>query len=78
MDIPGAAVWPEAPLKQEAKDLVYRFFALVDQDRPGVGDELATEVFASDGVFITSAARFEGTTGTNTSHPSRRGSHEAD
>ena len=78
MDVSEAVVWPEAPLKQEAKDVVYKFFALVDQNRPGVGDELATEVFASDGVFMTSTARFEGTAGTNTSHPSRLGSREAD
>lgn len=69
MDVSEAVVWPEASLKQEAKDLVYKFFALVDQNRPGMGDELATEVFASNGVFMTSTARFEGTAGTNNLSP---------
>jgi len=45
------------------KDLVYRFFALVDQNRAGVGEELASNVFTSDGIFAGSVGTFKGTAG---------------
>lgn len=57
------AVWPQAPIQQEVKDLIYRFFALVDQNRTGVGEELASQVFTSDGVFAGTVGRFTGTAG---------------
>ncbi|KAK3045202.1 hypothetical protein LTR09_013083 [Extremus antarcticus] len=56
-----SAVWPQAPIQQEVKDLVYRFFALVDQNRAGVGEELASNVFTSDGIFAGSVGTFKGT-----------------
>jgi hypothetical protein len=62
------AVWPQTPIQNEVKVLVYRFFSLVDQNRPGVGEELASDVFTSDGIMITSTGKFKGNAGIRSTH----------
>jgi len=45
------------------KQLVHRFFALVDSKSEQAGQTLANAIFTQDGLFITANATFQGATG---------------
>lgn len=47
----------------DVKQLVERFFTLVDTNSDDVGQTLADELFTNDGVFITANATFQGSAG---------------
>jgi hypothetical protein len=53
--------WPEIPLPDPVKSLLDRFFSLMDNDGKDVGDQLADEIFTSDGRSITAHNATEGT-----------------
>jgi hypothetical protein len=55
--------WPSIAVPTPVKQLVDTFFSLLDNDNKGVGDRLAGEIFAADGL-IDSHSRAEGTEGT--------------
>lgn len=57
---PVPTEWP--PFTPTAvKELIARFFALVDDTGPGTGDKLAEEIFASDGDAYFGPKLFHGT-----------------
>lgn len=56
-------MWPISQPVPEVKQLVSRFFALVDTNSQEVGQVLADEIFTQDGVFITTNAMFQGAAG---------------
>ncbi|KAE8141783.1 hypothetical protein BDV38DRAFT_278567 [Aspergillus pseudotamarii] len=53
-------MWPISQPLPEVKQLVYRFFALVDTNSQEIGQVLADEIFTQDGVLITANAMFQG------------------
>ncbi|KAE8332945.1 hypothetical protein BDV39DRAFT_199949 [Aspergillus sergii] len=53
-------MWPISHPSPEVKQLVSRFFALVDTNSEEVGQALADEIFTPDGVLITANAMFQG------------------
>lgn len=58
-----SAIWPISQPSSEVKQLVDRFFSLVDTNSQEVGQTLADEIFNQDGVFITANATFQGAAG---------------
>ena len=52
--------WPSQPVPQTVKDLVARFYTLVDSDEPCCGRELADTVFAEDGEFVVNKRSMKG------------------
>ncbi|KAE8359561.1 hypothetical protein BDV27DRAFT_149472 [Aspergillus caelatus] len=55
-----SVIWPVSQPLPEVKQLIYRFFALVDTNSQEVGPVLADEIFTQDGVLITANAIFQG------------------
>lgn len=56
--------WPTAAeVPQAIRDLIDRFYSLLDDDRPEVGATLADEVFTPDGVAYFGGAAFHGISG---------------
>ncbi|KAJ5756892.1 uncharacterized protein N7511_007074 [Penicillium nucicola] len=53
-------VWPSLQPSSGVKQLVSRFFALVDTNSEEVGQTLADDIFTQDGVFITANGTFQG------------------
>ena len=59
-----AAEWPTVvQVPQAVRDLIDRFYRLLDDDRSNVGDILADEIFTKDGVAYFGAHAFRGTEG---------------
>lgn len=60
-----SAEWPTAvEVPQAIKDLIDRFYNLLDDDRPGVGETLADEIFTPDGVAYFGGKPSTGSAGT--------------
>lgn len=60
----SSTVWPSTPVSPTTKDLVARFFHLVDQQDDNVGPLLAEEIFTPDARFVSANSAFEGKEGT--------------
>ena len=56
--------WPSVAIPSDGKDLIGKFFSLVDLSDPNSGMSLAEEVFAEDGVFVAVSSKFVGSEGT--------------
>ncbi|OQU95759.1 SnoaL-like domain-containing protein [Cladophialophora immunda] len=56
----ASTVWPPTPVPPATKDLLGRFFHLVDQKDDTVGVVLAEEVFTPDARFVSANGAFEG------------------
>ncbi|KAI8939892.1 hypothetical protein NX059_003621 [Plenodomus lindquistii] len=52
--------WPKFDVPDAIRALIEKFFTLMDDSGPGVGDKLADEVFTSDGVLVASAGTTRG------------------
>lgn len=55
--------WPSTPVSDEVKDLLARFFQLVDLRDPNAGKAISEEIFLPDGVFVTAVSAFTGKSG---------------
>ena len=55
--------WPATPIPTETKELITKFFTLVDWVNPDAGPRLASEVFAEDGKLVSPGPTFEGSEG---------------
>ncbi|KAJ5585681.1 hypothetical protein N7450_005468 [Penicillium hetheringtonii] len=53
-------MWPIPQPSPEVKQLVHRFFALVDTKSEEVGKTIADEIFTQDGLMVTANAMFQG------------------
>lgn len=62
-DARKSTMWPTSQPLPEVKQLVYRFFALVDTNSQEVGQILADKIFTQGGVFITANDVFQGAAG---------------
>jgi hypothetical protein len=56
-------MWPIPRPSLEVKQLVHRFFALVDTKSKEVGQTIADEIFTQDGLMVTANAMFQGAAG---------------
>ena len=56
--------WPSIAILSDGKDLIGKFFSLVDLPDPHSGRILAEEVFAEDGVFVAVSNKSFGSEGT--------------
>lgn len=61
-------MWPIPQPSPEVKQLVHRFFALVDTKSEEVGKTIADEIFTQDGLMVTANAMFQGAAG-KIAHP---------
>lgn len=57
--VKGTVIWPGG-IRQDVKDLIDLYFALVDSKDSTAGARLADEVFATDGKWFAAAGCFEG------------------
>ena len=57
--------WPSAVIPNDSRDLIGRFFTLVDQKSVQANKELGYEVFSSNGIMIAATGRAEGSQGKN-------------
>ncbi|EXM15809.1 hypothetical protein FOTG_15844 [Fusarium oxysporum f. sp. vasinfectum 25433] len=57
-------VWPDHPVPNSVKNLIHRFFELLDSQDTNVGNILADEIFAPDARAQFGAHVFTGTEGT--------------
>jgi hypothetical protein len=55
--------WPSAQTLEEFGALIDKFFALLDSTSDDVGDQLADEVFTSDGQLAAPAGKATGSAG---------------
>lgn len=60
----GSTTWPStdcpsAPVKQ----LIDKFFSLVDQKGEDIGDQLSHDIFTENGTFLTANGAFKGARG---------------
>ncbi|KAJ5745091.1 hypothetical protein N7520_010273 [Penicillium odoratum] len=53
-------MWPISQPSPEVKQLVHRFFSLVDTNSEEVGQTIADEIFTQDGLMVTANAMFQG------------------
>lgn len=59
-----SAEWPTGiEVPSAVKQLIERFYQLLDNSDPGIGDVLADEIFAENGVAYFGATPFSGTEG---------------
>ncbi len=58
-----STVWPLPHLSTDVKQLIDRFFSLVDNKGSDSGERLAREVFTEDGKFFATSGDFEGSAG---------------
>lgn len=59
-----SAEWPTGiEVPSPVKQLIERFYQLLDNSDPGIGDLLADEIFADNGVAYFGATPFSGTEG---------------
>lgn len=59
-----SAEWPTGiEVPSPVKQLIERFYQLLDSSDPGIGDLLADEIFADNGVAYFGATPFSGTEG---------------
>ena len=58
-----STLWPSALIAPKVKQLIKRFFSLVDDQDDNAGSRLASEVFTEDGKFFASSGSFEGAGG---------------
>lgn len=56
----GNTSWPDIAISSFGKDLIAKFFSLVDKADPNSGKDLAEEVFTKDGVLIAGRNKFTG------------------
>ena len=56
-------MWPISQPSPEVKQLVHRFFALVDTNSEEVGQTIADEIFTQDDLMVTANAMFQGAAG---------------
>ncbi|KAF5696239.1 Type I inositol 1,4,5-trisphosphate 5-phosphatase 2 [Fusarium globosum] len=54
-------IWPDHPVPNKVKNLIHRFFELLDSQDSNVGDILADEIFAPDAHAQFGAQVFTGT-----------------
>jgi hypothetical protein len=52
--------WPDIAISSTGKDLIAKFFSLVDKPDPNSGKELAEEVFTENGVLAAGPNKFTG------------------
>lgn len=55
----GTIIWPRE-IRQDVRDLIELYFALVDSKDSTAGVQLADEVFTTDGKWFAAAGCFEG------------------
>lgn len=55
--------WPDIIVAPSTKALINRFFSLLDDEDPGVGDVLATEIFENDAEVQFGSQTFKGCEG---------------
>jgi hypothetical protein len=58
-----ATVWPEHPVATPVRELIDRFFSLLDSHSADVGNIFAEEIFTSDGKAQFAAHSFHGKEG---------------
>ncbi|KAJ5096629.1 hypothetical protein N7456_007350 [Penicillium angulare] len=56
-------MWPITQPSLEVKQLVHRFFTLVDTKSEEIGQIIADEIFTQDGLMVTANAMFQGAAG---------------
>lgn len=56
--------WPAIPISSDGKNLIQRFFELVDNPDKNSGQQLAEEIFAEDGVMVAATGKAIGSEGT--------------
>lgn len=61
------AIWPATTVPDGGKELISRFFELIDLPDPASGRGLAEDIFTEKGVFIAGSNRWEGSEGTSSS-----------
>lgn len=64
------AEWPTQPIPEPVKDIIARFYALVDSSEPDCSSELANNVFTPDGEFVVNKRAMRGAERTPSSSPS--------
>ena len=55
--------WPAIPIPTDVKDLISRYYSLVETKDSSVGDRLATDVFTPDGIFSSPHVTAAGSAG---------------
>jgi len=58
-----STLWPPTPVKPEVKELISRFFQLVDLNDETAGRKIAEEVFTPEGRFSGPNGAFKGKEG---------------
>lgn len=58
-----STVWPSPQISFEIKQLLDKFFSLVDNKAGDSGQRLGTEVFTPDGKFFATSGNFQGSAG---------------
>lgn len=57
-------IWPSTDcLSAPVKQLIDKFFSLVDQKGGDTGEQLSREIFTEDATFLTANGAFQGATG---------------
>lgn len=62
--------WPSTAPSTATKALIDNLFLTLDNDQSGAGDELADNIFATDGILVGPHARAEGGDGSFFTTPS--------
>ena len=58
-----STMWPSAQPSVDIKQLLDKFFGLVDNKADNAGEKLATEIFTSNGKFYATSGNFQGSAG---------------